>query len=89
MTHIYRSKPTTVEAALVKDDNLARVAEWCGGKPITQAGRGVIVPTINGNTTAWVGHYIVKGVSDFYPCDPETFAARWERADSIADSDAS
>jgi hypothetical protein len=51
----------------------------------------IAVRTINGWAHAKPGHYVVKGgatfthesgveLTDFYPCDPETFEKRWEAA---------
>jgi hypothetical protein len=51
----------------------------------------IAVRTINGWAYARPGHYVVKGsatfmhesgveLTDFYPCDPETFEKRWEAA---------
>lgn len=71
----YRSKPTEVVAVRVTEANLAAVTKWCGGKVFRNS---VQVPTINGDAYANVGHYVVKGPNDFYPCDPDTFASRWE-----------
>ena len=48
----------------------------CG--PITERR---ICHTHNGDAWAEVGHYVIQepdGVGE-YPCDPETFARRWER----------
>lgn len=77
----------------MKDDNWHLVAEWCGGQGFrdvsfrhpdgsSELRSGVRVPTLNGWAMAFVGHYVVKGPNDFYPCDPDTFAARWERLPS-------
>lgn len=81
MPHKYRSKPATVEAVVVRLTNREAVATWCGGRigwVESVLNRGVFVPTNNGEAFAAFGHYVVKGVSDFYPCDPVTFDARWE-----------
>ena len=56
-------------------------------KPVTINVCGPIVVrwlchTHNGDVWAEVGHYIIQepdGVGE-YPCDPVTFARRWERA---------
>jgi hypothetical protein len=74
----YRSKPVEVDAVLVTESNLRGVASWCGGKMRTAAALSVGVPTVNGEAYAYVGHYVVRGPNDFYPCDPDTFASRWE-----------
>lgn len=64
------------------------------GEVRTDHGR-LVVRTIGGWVGAAPGHYVVMGDAtfplnyggggthdrrDFYPCDPETFAARWEAA---------
>lgn len=38
----------------------------------------LFVQTNNGPAEVRPGHYLIRGVDDFYPCDPETFATRWE-----------
>lgn len=75
----YRSKPVEVEAMLVTKTNHAEVAAWCGGYVGGTATGRVCVATINGGVYANEGHYVVKGPNDFYPCDPDTFASRWEQ----------
>lgn len=75
----YRSKPAEVEAVLVTDDNTQAVADWCEGEAITfGGGPAVWVHTINGEASAITGEYVVRGPNDFYPCDADTFAQRWE-----------
>lgn len=84
----YRSRPTEVEAVQVTKENVGLVAAWCEGE-VTERGavqpdgsirpeECVQVPTINGDALAFVGHYVVEGPNDYYPCDPDTFTARWE-----------
>lgn len=81
----YKAKATEIEAELVTADNREELANWCGGRVgwvETIFNIGVFVQTNNGETFAPLGHYIVKGVSDFYPCDPITFVSRWEPIDA-------
>lgn len=74
----YRARPVEVEAMLVTIANMKEVADWCGGTTQSTAVLCVQVPTGNGNAYAYIGHYVVRGPFDFYPCDPDTFAQRWE-----------
>lgn len=74
----YQSKPASVQAVQVTIENLDEVAEWCGGRV---AGARILIDTNNGQAEAPVGHWVVKGISDFYPCDATTFAARWLKSD--------
>jgi hypothetical protein len=79
----YRSKPTEVEAVQVTKENVGLVAAWCeglvGSRPDVDEDREyVVVPTINGAANALIGHFVIEGPNDFYPCDPDTFTARWE-----------
>lgn len=81
----YRSKPATVEAVLFdpesdsSESEVLAFLEGCTGWHME--GGDIVIPTNNGPAHVKPGHFIVKGISDFYPCDPVTFAARWEPAD--------
>lgn len=37
----------------------------------------LLVRTANGWVEVHPAHYLIKGVRDFYPCDPITFVSRW------------
>lgn len=82
--NVYISVPSSIRAVLVTQENLHDVAKWCEGDVgfeklpnSMEIGSCVHVPTINGPANAFVGHYVIRGPNDFYPCDPDTFQNRW------------
>lgn len=83
---LYHSRPATVGAWLYDGSRESRndLLERLGHNGRADVGADAIILMVCTNN-GWVelkpGHYLVKGVSDFYPCDPETFEARWVRAD--------
>jgi hypothetical protein len=80
----YRKIALVVEAEKITVYNIARVAEWCGGKhvgtrlPAEQ--QAILINTNNGEVEATVGTWVVKGLNDFYPCDDKTFSESYEEA---------
>jgi hypothetical protein len=78
----YHSKPATVEAWLYdgsresRHDLLERLAHQ-GRADVFENHVALMVLTNNGWVEVKPGHYLIQGVADYYPCDPETFEARW------------
>ena len=77
----YIKKPVVVEAEELIPANIIKIANW-----ITETNDvsfktddndnivGLIIPTLEGNMTASIGDYIIKGVSgEFYPCKADIF----------------
>ena len=86
MSH-YRKKPVVIEARQFLKGNGVDLAGWCGGiydtieKPSdhSDVAHYIVIPTIEGNTTASIGDWIIRGVKgEFYPCKPDIFAATYE-----------
>lgn len=81
----YIANPTVIEAALVTENNLEKVANWCNGavKGIKLSKADRIIQWHNklhdSELEAKVGEYIVKGVhpGDFYPCNAEVFKEKY------------
>lgn len=77
----YRSKPVEVEAVQYIIGEEETIYKF-GGEAVTFYGpegtEGIKVHTLNGSVELLPDHWLVKGPNDFYPCDPDTFAARWE-----------
>ncbi len=85
----YRKKPVVIEAIQFTGDNWGEIQEWmyqsgskrfktCGvdkdGEVIT-----IIIKTLEGEMTANIGDYIIKGVNgEFYPCKPDIFEKTYE-----------
>lgn len=82
---IYHSKPATIEAWLYdgskqsRADLLERLAHD-GRVEVADGHFALMVRTNNGWVELKPEHYLIRGVDDFYPCDPKTFEARWNRA---------
>jgi len=98
----FRKKPVVIEArpfdaAVVeqrKANTVGRTAleQWCGGTIQDHSGfdAGVIliIPTLEGNMTACVGDWIIRGVQgEFYSCRPDIFAATYEEANGASRRD--
>lgn len=75
----YRKKPVVIEAVLFSPESgmpASNIAMWCGGKVIEPK---ILIPTLEGDMTANIGDYIIKGVKgEFYPCKPDVFKATYE-----------
>ena len=43
---------------------------------------GLIIETLEGDMTSWIGDYIIKGIAgEFYPCRSEIFDATYEEVE--------
>lgn len=84
---VFVAKYAEVEAVLFDGENVNEVLQFGGPNVSDSASTGesaVYVQTNNGEVELHPGHWLVKGVSDFYPCDPQTFAARWAERKPVA-----
>lgn len=88
MSALYRKKPIPVEARQLlgsEDGQTGRdLADWCGGSVGGLfAEPKVLVPTLEGDLTARVGDWIVKGPGgEFWPVKGSIFADTYEDADT-------
>jgi hypothetical protein len=89
MAQRFRKKPVQVEAVRWDGENADEVAEFIGrdGKieerRVAGPGRGlqpgIVIHTLEGDMTATVGDWIIRGVQgEFYPCKPDIFEATYE-----------
>lgn len=88
-----RSKPTETEAIQFDGShNSARQIQAWAHQGLPAEANEIIhidatdvirVRTNNGFAFAKAGDWIIKGPSDFYPCDAQTFAKRWEPVSEI------
>lgn len=89
---LYRKKPVVIEAIQWNGINLSEIKEFVGGSleytihdAAWQVGKGAPVvdmkiKTLEGDHTASVGDYIIKGVQgEFYPCKPDIFEQTYEK----------
>jgi len=75
----FRKKPVEIEAERYVHGNQALVhfLEGCAGWHMTD--KGICIPTLEGEMTASLGDWIIKGVKgEFYPCKPDIFEATYE-----------
>lgn len=83
----YRKKPVVIEAVHYTGDNTDEVAAFTTGKvektllPGPERGlhQGIKIHTLEGDMTASVGDWIIRGVKgEVYPCKPDIFEATYE-----------
>lgn len=80
----YRKLPVVIEAVQLTEHNGAAIDRW-----LREANVGVVnrdgsaaIGTLEGDLTANIGDYIIKGVADeFYPCKPDIFEKTYEPAE--------
>jgi len=79
----FRKKPIVIEAEQLTVDNIERLESWCNGSikgiklPIEE--RIIHIQTLEGEMTANIGDYIIRGVKgEFYPCKPDIFKVTYE-----------
>lgn len=81
----YRKKPVVIEAWQFTNENknslLSELREQQANIYPTHEGVNPVmkIPTLEGEMTASVGDYIIKGVNgEFYPCKPDIFEKTYE-----------
>lgn len=84
----YRKKPVVIEAMIWDGNNYTDFLKFTGFKPnhvlmgyhdVRHPDWKLTIPTLEGNMTADVGDYIIKGVKgEFYPCKPDVFKLTYE-----------
>lgn len=82
----WRKKPVEVEAVRWAGDNWSEVYDWImkhgpdmQDPGIHRRGHEITISTLEGEMTASVGDWIIKGVKgEFYPCKPDVFETSYE-----------
>ncbi len=79
----FRKKPVEIDAVRFTVNNQESTAQWCKGKlagtQLPLHDRVILIGTLEGEMTARVGDWIIKGVKgEFYPCKPDIFEATYE-----------
>ena len=81
----YRKKPVVIEAVRFEKP-YKRVQEFCPSIRLIKQGTKIafgIIPTLEGDMTAGLGDWIIRGVQgEFYPCKPDIFAETYEAVES-------
>ena len=90
----YRKKPVVIDAIQLTRASAVKVYEWVHDCKAIKTDmdlyrwddylsiierKGMKIPTLEGEMTASMGDYIIKGVQgEFYPCKPDIFEATYE-----------
>lgn len=90
----FRKKPVIIEARQLTIEKAEEIGEWCGALKCTHDSyesylwglalpvneRSLIIQTLEGEMTATLGDWIIKGIKgEFYPCKPDIFEATYEQ----------
>lgn len=82
----YRKKPIVIEALRFDGSvkSAREIENWSRGSA-KLAYTAMKVKTLEGEMTAEIGDWIIKGVKgEFYPCKPEIFSMTYELAEPTA-----
>jgi hypothetical protein len=77
----YRKKPVVIQAVQWTGENNVEILNFCSNCYITSSGKAkdLIVSTLEGDMSAVIGDYIIRGVKgEFYPCKEEIFHMTYE-----------
>lgn len=90
----FRKKPVVIEAIQLTRLSAVKVYEWVHDCEAIKTDmdlyrwddylsiierKGMKIPTLEGEMTASMGDYIIKGVQgEFYPCKPDIFETTYE-----------
>jgi len=82
----YRKRPVVIDAVQFTGNNKAEVTKFFNeALPEETIGfnvHNIIIPTLEGNMTASIGDYIIRGIrGEYYPCKPDIFYATYEIVD--------
>lgn len=79
MKQLYKKKPVVVEVLQWEGDNLIDIFKFIGKTANYGDNSGLTISTLEGEMSAAIGDYIIKGVSgEFYPCKPDIFHKTYE-----------
>ena len=89
MLRKFRKKPVVIEAILFDGKNINEVLTWVGNSAERELighqkfgnvhSGNLIIHTLEGNHTANIGDWIIKGIKgEFYPCKPDIFEQTYE-----------
>lgn len=73
---IYEKLPVQVQVMKNTPENHSEIIEWIMSYAhnASSDGTDINIGTLEGNFTASIGDYIIKGVkNEFYPCKPDIF----------------
>lgn len=75
----YIKKPVIIQAVQFDGYNAEEIKNFCRDSCQTGFLDRIIIHTLEGNMTANIGDYIIKGIKgEFYPCKPDIFKETYE-----------
>jgi len=88
-------KPVVIEAKQLTPETAEEIGAWCGatkcktgsdsylwGWALHIKDRTLLIPTLEGEHSASMGDWIIKGVKgEFYPCKPDIFEMTYEKVE--------
>lgn len=75
----YRTKPCEIEAVRWNGNNLNEIISFVGKENLIIQ-TNLKIKTLEGDMTASIGDYIIKGLhGEFYPCKPDVFEKKYEQ----------
>jgi hypothetical protein len=75
----YRKKPVVIEAMQWTGSNWDEIGDFMEHSCTMTVNDAFVIPTLEGELYASVGDWIIKGIKgEFYPCEPDIFAATYE-----------
>jgi hypothetical protein len=81
MAQKFKKKPVVIEAVQWTGENNVEVLQFCDSCYITSSGKtkDLIISTLEGDMSASIGDYIIKGVKgEFYACREDIFDMTYE-----------
>lgn len=82
MIRRYTKRPVEIEALQWDGSNVNEVMNFMGWRNAEHDEmNGLVIRTLEGNHSAGVGDFIIKGVKgEFYPCKPDIFGLTYEES---------
>ena len=75
----FRKKPVAIEAFEWTGEITPEIDEFIRGSHHFRSGKDLIIHTLEGDMTASIGDFIIKGVKgEIYPCKPDVFWQTYE-----------
>lgn len=93
-THKFARKPFYVDAVRVSDANIEEVAQWCGGKIVTEHADGKHIsvevhrPINERQTQAFVGDWVLFAGSGYKVYTPKAFDKSFEKVKTLTKAQA-
>lgn len=93
-THKFARKPFYVDAVRVTEENMARVAEWCGGEIKNDSQEGPYIkvkvyrPMVDRQAMAFLGDWVLFAGTGFKVYTPKAFDKSFEKVRTLSKEEA-